>query len=85
MIGRNSKIFISGHKGLVGSSILRKLKSLGYKKIFIVEKKKIDLRNQSKVFNFLKTNKVEAVINAAALVGGYLQIQNIKLISYMIT
>ena len=72
MIGRNSKIFISGHKGLVGSSILRKLKSLGYKKIVTVEKKKIDLRNQSKVFNFLKTNKVEAVINAAALVGGIL-------------
>ena len=72
MIGKNSKIFISGHKGLVGSSILRKLKSLGYKKIVTVEKKKIDLRNQSKVFNFLKTNKVEAVINAAALVGGIL-------------
>ena len=72
MIEKNSKIFISGHKGLVGSSILRKLKSLGYKKIVTVEKKKIDLRNQSKVFNFLKTNKVEAVINAAALVGGIL-------------
>ena len=41
MIGRNSKIFISGHKGLVGSSILRKLKSLGYKKIVTVEKKKL--------------------------------------------
>ena len=72
MIGKNSKIFISGHKGLVGSAILRKLKSLGYKKIITVEKKKVDLRNQSKVFKFLKANKVEAVINAAALVGGIL-------------
>ncbi len=72
MIGKNSKIFISGHKGLVGSAVLRKLNHLGYKKIIIAEKKKIDLRNQKKVFNFLKQNKVDAVINAAALVGGIL-------------
>ena len=72
MIGKNSKIFISGHKGLVGSAVLRKLNYLGYKKIIIAEKKKIDLRNQKKVFNFLKQNKVDAVINAAALVGGIL-------------
>ena len=72
MIGKNSKIFISGHKGLVGSAVLRKLNYLGYKKIIIAEKKKIDLRNQKRVFNFLKQNKVDAVINAAALVGGIL-------------
>ena len=41
MIGKNSKIFISGHKGLVGSAVLRKLNYLGYKKIIIAEKKKI--------------------------------------------
>ena len=54
MIGKNSKIFVTGHKGLVGSAILRKLKFLGYKKIITIEKKNIDLRNQTKVFNFLK-------------------------------
>ncbi len=72
MIGKNSKIFLSGHKGLVGSAIYEKLKFLGYNKIITAEKKKLDLRNQTKVFNFLKRNKVEAVINAAALVGGIL-------------
>ena len=72
MISKNSKIFLSGHKGLVGSAIFKKLKSLGYKKIITAEKKKLDLRNQIKVFNFLKKNKVDAVINAAALVGGIL-------------
>ena len=72
MISKNAKIFLSGHRGLVGSSILRKLKLLGYKKIITAEKKKLDLRNQIKVFNFLKKNKVDAVINAAALVGGIL-------------
>ena len=72
MIGKNSKIFVTGHKGLVGSAILRKLKFLGYKKIITKEKRKLDLRNQTKVFNFLKKNKIDAVINAAALVGGIL-------------
>ena len=72
MIGKNSKIFVTGHKGLVGSAILRKLKFLGYKKIITIEKKKLDLRNQTKVFSFLKKNRIDAVINAAALVGGIL-------------
>ena len=57
MIGKNSKIFVTGHKGLVGSAILRKLKFLGYKKIITKEKRKLDLRNQTKVFNFLKKIK----------------------------
>ena len=72
MISKNAKIFVSGHRGLVGSAIFRKLKLLGYKQIITAEKKKLDLRNQKKIFNFLKKNKVDAVINAAALVGGIL-------------
>ena len=72
MINRNSKILVTGHKGLVGSSILRKLKYLGYKKILTVDKKKLDLRNQKKVFDYFRNNKIEGVINAAALVGGIL-------------
>ena len=54
MITKNSKIFLAGHKGMVGSAILRKLKKKGYKKIIIAEKKKLDLLNQNKVFKFLK-------------------------------
>lgn len=51
---KNKKIFLAGHNGLVGSSILRKLKHLGFKKIILVNRKKLDLTNQKKVFDFLK-------------------------------
>lgn len=70
MINKNSKIFVSGHKGLVGSAIIRKLKFYGYKNIITISKKKLDLRNQSKVNFFFKKYKPNAVINAAATVGG---------------
>ena len=69
-INKKSKIFLTGHKGLVGSAILRQLKIQGYKKILIVSKKKLDLRNQKKVESFFRKNKPDVVINAAATVGG---------------
>ena len=52
MINKNSKIFVAGHNGLVGSAIVKKLKSKGYKKILTIGKSKLDLTNQKKVFNF---------------------------------
>jgi GDP-L-fucose synthase len=70
MINRKSKIFVTGHKGLVGSAVVRRLKYFGYKKILIIDKKKLDLRNQHQVLNFFKKNKIDAVINAAGKVGG---------------
>ena len=70
MINKKSKILVTGHKGLVGSAIMRRFKLLGYKNIITVDKKKIDLRNQEKVFNFLKKYRFDGVINAAAVVGG---------------
>ena len=70
MISFNSKIYIAGHKGLVGSAIFRKLKEKGYKKILTVDKSKLDLTNQSKVYNFLKNEKPKFVFIAAAKVGG---------------
>ncbi len=70
MIAKNSKIFVTGHKGLVGSSIVRRLKFYGYKNLILKTKNHLDLRNQSKVKNFFKKNKIDAVINAAAKVGG---------------
>ena len=51
---KNDKIFLAGHRGLVGSAVLRKLKKLKYSKIITVEKKNLDLLDQKKVFNFLK-------------------------------
>ena len=70
MINKKNKIFVTGHKGLVGSAVIRRLKYFGYKKILTVDKKKLDLRNQQQVSNFFKKNKIDAVINAAGKVGG---------------
>ena len=70
MINKNSKIFVTGHKGLVGSAVVRRLKYFGFKKILTVDKKKLDLRNQQQVSNFFKKNKIDAVINSAGKVGG---------------
>ncbi len=72
MINKNSKIFLTGDKGLVGSAIYRKLVELGYKNILTVKKKKLDLRDQSKVSNFIKKQKPQVVIIAAGRVGGIL-------------
>tara|TARA_Y100001958_G_C21241563_1_gene569445 strand:+ start:2898 stop:3824 length:927 start_codon:yes stop_codon:yes gene_type:complete len=64
------KIFLAGHKGLVGSAILRKLIEKKYKNIITADRKKLDLLNQKKVFDFLKKKKPDLVIIAAAKVGG---------------
>jgi len=69
-INKKSKIFLTGHKGLVGSAILRQLKIQGYSKILTVSKNRLDLRNQKKVESFFKKKKPDVVINAAATVGG---------------
>ena len=70
MINKKSKIFVTGHKGLVGSAVVRRLKFFGYKNILTIDKKKLDLRNQYKVSIFFKKNKIDGVINAAGTVGG---------------
>ena len=69
MINKNSKIFIAGHNGMVGSAILRKLKLEGYKNLYFKSKKSLDLKDQLKVKNYLKI-RPDAVILAAAKVGG---------------
>ena len=70
MINLNSKVFIAGHNGMLGSSIFRRLKKKGYKKIITANKKNLDLRNQNAVKKFFKARKPEVVIIAAAKVGG---------------
>ena len=54
MINTNSKIFIAGHNGMLGSSIFRKLRNKGYNNIIVVNKKNLDLRNQNSVEKFFK-------------------------------
>ena len=70
MINKNSKIFVAGHRGMVGSAILRKLKELRYKKIFFQTRKQLNLIDQNKVLKYFNKIKPDAVIIAAAKVGG---------------
>ena len=72
MLNKKSKIFIAGHKGMVGSSIKKRLVSLGYRNLLLSEKNKLNLLDQKKVYNYLKKNKPKLVIIAAAKVGGIL-------------
>ena len=70
MINLQSKIYVAGHKGLVGSAIVRQLKKEGYKKIIFTDRSKLDLTNQLKVLKFLKRKKPDFIFIAAAKVGG---------------
>ena len=70
MINLKSKIYVAGHKGLVGSAIVRQLKKEGYQKIIFADRSKVDLTNQLKVLNFLKKKKPDFIFIAAAKVGG---------------
>jgi GDP-L-fucose synthase len=67
---KDSKIYIAGHNGMVGSAIYRKLKSEGYNNIIVRSSKELDLINQSTVNDFFNTEKPEYVFIAAAKVGG---------------
>lgn len=67
---RNSKIFIAGHRGMVGSAIVRKLESEGYTNLITKTSKELDLRNQQAVQSFFTNEKPEYVFLAAAKVGG---------------
>lgn len=67
---KKSKIYVAGHNGLVGSAIIRRLKFFGYKNIITIDRERLDLTNQLKVFKFLKKTKPKFIIIAAAKVGG---------------
>ena len=76
MINKNSKIYIAGHRGMVGSACWRALKAKGYKNIIGFGSKELDLSDQSAVFEMLEKEKPDAVIDAAAKVGGILANSN---------
>ena len=66
----NDKIYIAGHRGLVGSAIVRQLESRGFTNLIMRTHKELDLTNQAKVQNFFQHEKPDYVILAAAKVGG---------------
>ena len=67
---KNSKIFVAGHRGLVGSAIVRKLENEGYTNIIMKTHNQLDLTRQAEVENFFATEKPEYVFLSAAKVGG---------------
>lgn len=70
MISKESKIFIAGHKGMVGNSLVNLCKKRNYNNIITISKNKLDLLDQKKTHNFIQKIKPDAVIIAAAKVGG---------------
>lgn len=69
-IEKNSKIYVAGHRGLVGSAIVKNLQSKGYTNIVYKTHSELDLTNQQAVAEFFEAEKPEYVILAAAKVGG---------------
>jgi GDP-L-fucose synthase len=69
-MNKNSRIYVAGHRGMVGSAIVRKLKSEGFTTIIERSSAELDLRDQKSVFRFFEEEKPEYVFLAAAKVGG---------------
>ena len=76
MINKNSKIYIAGHNGMVGSAIWRTLTAKGYSNLIGASSKELDLRNQQSVTDFISKEKPDVIIDAAAKVGGILANNN---------
>lgn len=67
---KQAKIYVAGHRGMVGSAIYRKLKELGYENLIVRTSKELDLRDQQAVKEFFEAEKPDYVFLAAAKVGG---------------
>lgn len=76
MLTKSSKIYIAGHRGMVGSAIARALEAKGYHNWIGKTSKELDLRNQQAVIEFFQAEKPEIVIDAAAKVGGIMANNN---------
>ena len=70
MISKSSKIYVAGHRGMVGSATVRKLQKEGFNNLIFKTSKELDLRNQNLVDRFIAEEKPEIIIDAAAIVGG---------------
>jgi GDP-L-fucose synthase len=69
-MNKGSRVFVAGHRGLVGSAIVRRLRALGFEQVLCVERSELDLTRQSAVDAWFTSHRPEIVIMAAAKVGG---------------
>jgi GDP-L-fucose synthase len=74
----SSKIFVAGHRGMVGSAIVRKLNSKGYNNLLLRTSKELDLRDQNATAEFFRKEKPDYVFMSAARVGGILANNNFR-------
>ncbi|TDT18504.1 GDP-L-fucose synthase [Ilumatobacter fluminis] len=70
MIPRDSRVFVAGHRGLVGSALVRKLEGEGFSNVLTATRDELDLRDQSEVSHWFKANRPEYVFLVAGTVGG---------------
>lgn len=71
-LARNAKVFVAGHRGMVGAAILRKLEQDGFSNLVVRTSSELDLQDRYSVFDFFRKEKPEVVFLAAAKVGGIL-------------
>ena len=71
-MNKNSRIFIAGHNGLVGSAVYRNLIKKNFRNLIVISKDKLDLKDSKKVDRFFKKNRIEYLIICAAKAGGIL-------------
>mgnify|MGYP001426890002 CR=1 FL=1 len=71
-MNNDSKIYIAGHTGMVGSALFQRMKSFGFANLLTATRSKLDLLNKTDTGNFLKKNNPDLVILVAAKVGGIL-------------
>src|SRR5579862_2171194 len=69
-MNKQTRIFVAGHRGLVGSAVVRRLRALGFEQLLFAERRGLDLTRQAEVDSWFAANRPEVVILAAARVGG---------------
>jgi GDP-L-fucose synthase len=77
MLSPNTQIYVAGHRGLVGSAIVRALKAQGFSRLLLRTHRELDLTNQAAVVEFFQKERPQAVVMAAARVGG-IQANNVR-------
>src|SRR2546426_3329281 len=75
-LGTDSRVFVAGHRGLVGSAILRRLEAEGFRRVLTASREQLDLRDQAAVNYWFKANRPEYVFLVAGTVGGILANSN---------